>query len=47
MREPRTLGDVYAWSWPSRPVGDGPYHVARPTVQATPPHPGRRGRASG
>jgi ribonuclease E len=33
MREEPRAGDVYAWSWPARPVGDDPYQWRGP-VQA-------------
>jgi ribonuclease E len=33
MREEPRTGDVYAWSWPARPVGDDPYQWRGP-VQA-------------
>jgi ribonuclease E len=36
MREEPRAGDVYAWSWPARPVGDDPYQWRGP-VQVTPP----------
>ncbi|MFI4934452.1 MAG: ribonuclease E/G [Caulobacterales bacterium] len=38
MREEPRAGDVYAWAWPARPVGDDAYQWRGP-VQSAPPEP--------
>jgi ribonuclease E len=54
MREEPRAGDVYAWSWPARPVGDDPYQwrgpvqaqIAPPTMDFAPaPQPAAAGVA--
>ena len=36
MREDARPGDVYGWSWPSRPVGDDPYQWRGPVPMVQP-----------
>ncbi|HTX48869.1 MAG TPA: Rne/Rng family ribonuclease, partial [Caulobacteraceae bacterium] len=39
MREEDRAGDIYAWSWPARPVGDDPYQWRGPVPMAQVPEP--------
>ncbi len=39
MREEPRAGDVYAWSWPARPVGDDPYQWRGPVQAQLAPAP--------